>query len=97
LSYIQWSTTLGVTAYVVVAKLRKLTVTQQSILAALAKSSVVFLVLACGWEIGQNWLSWYHYSTVDWSDYGYYALSAAITCLPFIASRRLPIPVVCPS
>ncbi len=88
-SYVQWATTLGVTFYVVAMKLARRPYTQRSILISSGISLAAFLVMAYVWEAGQSWLAWREFgSAIDWSDYTYYAVSTALTLLPFIAFPR---------
>jgi hypothetical protein len=90
ISYVPWTTTLGVCLYAVTMKLAGRTYDKHSIFKATAWSFAVFAAMAYVYEMAQSWQAWQEFrQTIDWSDYSFYAVGMTISVLPFIAFSRL--------
>jgi hypothetical protein len=87
LSYLQWSTTLGTAACVVVARLLRRDYGQRFIAITASISLGVFAVAGYVWEIGQ--ISTGKYALVDClTDCLCYTIGIAVVIVPFIAFTR---------
>ena len=93
ISYVQWSTTLGVAFYTNIRQLQRRTLTQRSILIASGVSLVAFTIMGYGWEVLQTAQVWYAGGSlngaIDWMDYASFAVGVAAAVVPFLVLPRL--------